>query len=129
MLEPGWPGLRNALQHAVLFHPAFGPGGDQEQEEKEEEVDQQEQKDQQENEDQQEQEDQQEKVDQQETANGNMTTTDTLTKYFIRCLISRRRGGREEVISLKSKMITTLKAKVFFGLTRVIIFAMPFNSV
>ena len=39
MLEPGWPGLRNAFQHAVLFHPAFGPGGDQEQEQ---EVDQQE---------------------------------------------------------------------------------------
>ena len=39
MLEPGWPGLRNTFQHAVLFHPAFGPGGDQEQEQ---EVDQQE---------------------------------------------------------------------------------------
>ena len=39
MLEPGWPGLRNAFQHAVLFHPAFGPGGDQEQEQ---EADQQE---------------------------------------------------------------------------------------
>ena len=31
MLEPGWLGLKRAFQHAVLFHPAFGPGGDQEQ--------------------------------------------------------------------------------------------------
>ena len=23
MLEPGWPGLRNAFQQVVLFHPAF----------------------------------------------------------------------------------------------------------
>ena len=102
MLEPGWSGLRNAFQHAVLFHPAFGQGGDQEQEVG---VDQQEQEDQQEN------EDQQEEVDQQETANGNMTTTtDTMTKYFIRCLVSRGRGGRGGVISMKSKMTTTVKA-------------------
>ena len=57
MLEPGWSGLRNAFQHAVLFHPAFGPGGDQEQEEG---------------------------VDQQENANGNIGAMNMIQIEVIR---------------------------------------------
>ena len=64
MLEPGWPGLRNAFQQVVLFHPAF----DQKKQEGE--------------------------VDEREMANGDIGTKsrEPSTKYLIRSLISRDGG-------------------------------------
>ena len=69
MLEPGWPGLRNAFQQAVLFHPAF----DQKKQEGE--------------------------VDQKENVyDGNIGTKsrEPRTKFLTRCRISRGAGGRGE---------------------------------
>ena len=68
MLEPGWPGLRNAFQQVVLFHPAF----DQRKQEGE--------------------------VDQREMANGYTGTKsrEPRTKYLIRCRISRDGGCKGE---------------------------------
>ena len=87
MLEPGWPGLRNAFQQVVLFHPAF----DQRKQEGE--------------------------VDQREMANGYTGTKsrEPRTKYLIRCRISRDGGckGEPRAWRVRWQQLAQMKCLIF----------------